>query len=44
MDFEKMWYELKQYLIENDECEVLIHMNEEEITEVLRTREIIVNK
>lgn len=40
MDFEKMWYELKQYLIENNELDTLVYMNECEITEVMNTREI----
>lgn len=40
MDFEKMWYELKQYLIESEETDVLIYMNENEITEVLHMKDI----
>lgn len=40
MDFEKMWYELKQYLIENDELDTLVYMSECEITEVMNAKEI----
>lgn len=40
MDFEKMWYELKQYLIENDELDTLVYMSECEVTEVMNAREI----
>ena len=40
MDFEKMWYELKQYLIENDELDTLVYMSEYEITEVMNAKEI----
>ena len=40
MDFEKMWYELKQYLIEIDELDILVYMNEEEVTEVFKAKEI----
>ena len=35
MDFEKMWYTLKQYLIEKEEIDVLIAMNEIEVAKVL---------
>ena len=44
MDFEKMWYELKQYLIEIDELDILVYMNEEEVTEVFKAKEIKVVK
>lgn len=40
MDFEKMWYELKQYLIENDELDTLVYMSECEIIEVMNAKEI----
>ena len=40
MDFEKMWYELKQYLIENDELDTLVYMSECEVTEVMNAKEI----
>lgn len=44
MDYEKMWYELKQYLIEINELDILVHMNEEEVTEVFKAKEIKVVK
>ena len=40
MDFEKMWYKLKQHLIENDELDTLVYMSKCEITEVMNAKEI----
>lgn len=34
MDYEKLWYELKQWVIENNEKEMLIQMSNFEIKEV----------
>lgn len=44
MDFEKMWYELKQYLIETKETEILTHMDEEEIAELFKKKGIKIMK
>lgn len=40
MDFEKMWYELKQYIIETRETDILMYMDKKEASEVYKEKGI----
>lgn len=44
MDYKKMWYELKKYLIEEDLSGVILQMDKQEIEEVLRVEEEFVKE
>lgn len=40
MDYEKMWYELKEYLMVNDIVDVVLHMSEQEVYEIFKSKNI----
>ena len=44
MDYKKMWYELKKYLIEEDLSGIILQMDKQEVEEVLRVEEEFVKE
>ena len=44
MDYKKMWYELKKFLIEEDLGYIILQMNKQEVEEVLGVKEEQVGK
>lgn len=44
MDYKKMWYELKKFLIEEDLSYIILQMNKQEVEEVLGVKEEQVGK